>query len=428
MPDKLPLDRPVPGGMLSADQALEDVTLALLCRAETLSARSVQGLSPADWRQILAWAGEHRFMPYLHYSLGQAGLRDSLPGEIADALAVAYRRTTMRVLSMQRDMVQVSRTLDAAQVPHLFMKGAYLAQFAYPELGLRPLRDLDLLVRRDQAMVAFNALLDGGLERDPMHMGNPEAYLVNAKHLPRIRIPNGATVEVHTLTTTPNEIMPYDPALGRFEVLGPRGVVRDVAGKDICFSGPEDLLLHICVHAVLDNQFNNGPLTLSDLAWILARHDIDWPQFWQRAAERHATRGVALALRLLEREWPGVRIGWDDAASRSVGADDPILSVAAHSMLRSFEARGDVALQTELADTRSVGGKLGRLLRRAFPSRSSIAQEFPVRASSPLVWFYYPVKWWRVRLRLSAFMRNRTSDRAMQDSRNIGAILTWLKG
>jgi len=403
------------------------MTLALMCRADTLSATEVRELSTADWNRILAWAGEHRFAPYLHYSLREAGLRDSLPRDVADTLAETYRRVTMRALSIQRDMVQVSRILDAAGIGHLFMKGAYLAQFAYPETGLRPMRDLDVLVRRDESLAAFDALLDGGLERDPKQMGNPEAYLATSKHLPSIRIPGGTSVEVHTLTTTPNEVMPYDAALGRFEVLGPRGIHRNLAGKDICFSGPEDLLLHICVHAVLDNQFNNGPLTLSDIAWILARHDIDWPLFWRLARERKATRGVALALRLQEREWPGVKIGWDADAAGIIAADDPILTVAAHSLLRSFDARGDVALQTELAETPTVGGKFGHLLGRAFPSRAKMEREFPVSASSPRVWLYYPLKWWRLGRRLAMFMRHSTDDRARRDTRNVGAILTWLK-
>lgn len=407
--------------------ALEDVALSLICGPGQMQGPVMCTLTGADWSRILGWASEHRFSPYLHYSLGVAGLRDNIPPDVAGTIAAAYRRSTLKALSMQRDMVRVSRVLDAAGVAHLFMKGAYLAQFTYPEPGLRPMRDLDLLVSRDQAMVAFNALLDAGLERNPKHMGDPAAYLANAKHLPTIRIPGGASVEVHTLTTAPSEIMPYDPSLGRFEVLGPRGIRRTVAGKDISFSGPEDLLLHICVHAVLDNQFNNGPLTLTDIFWICANHDIDWPLFWRLCEERHATRGIALVLRLLEREWPGVVIGWSEATSGIVPAEDPILAVAAHSLLRSVDARGDVALQAELSDTPTLQGKFRSLASRAFPSRNAIAREFPVSAHSPKVLLYYPLKWWRLRLRLSAFVRSSNDDRARRDTQNVGAIMTWLR-
>ncbi|MDF1722484.1 MAG: nucleotidyltransferase family protein [Minwuia sp.] len=413
---------------MSGAVAREDMTLALICRPDQMQGSDIGALTGDDWSQILAWAAEHRFMPYLHYSIGRAGLRDTLPAEVQRTLAAAYRRSTLRALSMQRDMIHVSRVLDDAGIGHLFLKGAYLAHFAYPESGLRPMRDLDVLVRRDQAMAAFNALLANGLERNPKHMGNPEVYLAGSKHLPTIRVPGGASVEVHTLTTTPSALMPYDPALGRHEVLGQRAVRRTVAGQDISFSGPEDLLLHICVHAVLDNQFNNGPLTLTDIAWILDHHQIDWPTFWDLARQQQATRGVALALRLLEREWPGQQIAWDDAAAAIIRADDPILPVAAHSLLRSVEARGDVALQAELADTPTVGGKIGRLLGRAFPSRARIAREFPVDARSPRVFLYYPLKWWRLRLRLSGFLRNSTDDRAQRDLDNFGTIVNWLKG
>lgn len=416
-----------PGNRVAPVVPLADVALALICRPGQMQGPGMDALTGADWSKILGWASEHRFTPYLHHSLGEAGLRDSIPQDVADTIAAAYRRSTLKALSMQRDMVRVSRVLDAAGIDHLFLKGAYLAHFAYPESGLRPMRDLDLLVSRNQAMGAFNALLESGLERNPKHMGDPKAYLANAKHLPTIRIPGGASVEVHTLTTTPSEIMPYDPALGRYEELGPRGIRRNVAGKDIRFSGPEDLLLHICVHAVLDNQFNNGPLTLTDIFWICANHQIDWPLFWRLSAERHATRGIALVLRLVEREWPGVEIGWNEATSGIISREDPILMVAANSLLRSVDARGDVALQAELSDTPTLHGKVRSLARRAFPSRIAIAREFPVSASSPKVFFYYPLKWWRLRLRLSAFVRSSNDDRARRDTQNVGAIINWLR-
>jgi len=412
-------------------RSIEELTLALMCRASSLSATRIGAITPDDWVRILDWSVEHRFAPYLHYSLGQAGLRGSLPTEVRAQLQQAYRRATLRALSMQRDMLHVNSVLQGAGIEHLFMKGAYLAQFAYPEPGLRPLRDLDVLVRPEQAMDAFQVLQDNGLERIARNVGNPHAHLAHGKHLPPLRIPGRALVEVHTLTMAPNSPSRHAVVPGQHDTLAVRMIRRDVGGTAICFEGAEDLLLHLCVHAAVDHQFNNGPLILSDIAWLMNTHTIDWPLVWNAAREQGATRGLALVLRLVEREWPEealtLPVQWSGDSAGILPADAPILDIAARSLLQNVAARGDVALQAEMGAEGSLSGKAARLLRRAFPGRVELAREFPVRAESPWVYAWYPAKWWRLCRRFPDFLHNLLNARARTDAENVGAISAWLR-
>lgn len=414
--------------MTEREASLEDLALRLMCRPESIPKQAFQALSAEDLSQVLEWAMEHRFAPCLHYNLGKAGLLSLLPVELADRIAAAYQRATLRALAMQRDMIRTSRVLEQAGIAHLFMKGAYLARFAYPELGLRPLRDIDVLVPHAQAIAGFEALLANGLDRKPPHLGDPAAHLEDRKHLPPLRIPGGATVEVHTRTISPSPMLKTGSTQGIYETLAPRQVRRDVAGSSLPFEGTEDLLLHLAVHAAIDHQFNNGPLILSDIGWLLETHTINWPRLWQIAHDQGATRGLALVLRLVEREWLNARIEWDAETASILAPKDPIITVAAHSLLRSFEARGDVALQAELAGPLSTAARLRILLRRAFPRRADLATEVPVSADSPWILFWYPVKWWRLRLRLANFMRSRRDRRARQDAARLGALTSWLRG
>jgi hypothetical protein len=56
---------------------------------------------------------------------------------------------------------------------------------------LRPLRDLDVLVPRDQAMLAFESLLQEGFVRDPTFPGDLSAAYEYGKHLPPLTAPRG---------------------------------------------------------------------------------------------------------------------------------------------------------------------------------------------------------------------------------------------
>ncbi len=264
--------------------SLEELALRLMCRPESIPKHVIEAMSGEDLSQVLEWAMEHRFAPCLHYNMGKAGLLPRLPAEMRDRLAIAYQRATLRGLSMQRDMIRTSRILEQAGIAHLFMKGAYVAQFAYPELGLRPLRDIDVLVPHAQAIAGFEALQANGLGRKPGHPGDPAAHLEDRKHLPPLRIPGGATVEVHTRTISPSQLLRTDSAHGNHETMASRQIRRDVAGCSIPFEGTEDLLLHLAVHAAIDHQFNNGPLIVSDIGWLLETHAISWPRLWQLAS------------------------------------------------------------------------------------------------------------------------------------------------
>ncbi len=413
--------------MTDAEHTPEHLALELMCRPDGVSGERLRNVSAHDWSLVQGWAAEHRFAPYLHYSLSQAGLIDSLPAELATFLKSRYRNASLKTLSMQRDMVLVSRLLDGAGIEHLFMKGPYLAQFAYPELGLRPMRDIDLLVPSGQAIAAFETLQDGGLDRIAKHKGTPEAFLARSKHLPPLRTREGTNVEVHTLLTSPSEFLRDDLTQWRFEALSDRIISRTVAGTPIRFPGPEDQLLHLCVHAAIDHQFNNGPLILSDVAWLLRTHEINWPVLWQLAESQGATRGLALVLRLVEQEWPGQEVTWVGDTGAVLPRGAPILKVAALSLFRSFEARGDVALEAELASRSGLRSKAISLLSRVFPTPEKLSREMPQAASSRLIYAYYPVKWARLCRRLWSFSRSRFDERARADAGNVGQLSNWLR-
>ena len=107
-----------------------------------------------------------------------------------------------------------------------------------------------------------------------------------------------------------------------------------LAGKSLPFESPTDLLLHLIVHAAHDHGFNNGPLLMSDIAFLLRRHAIDWPLFWCLAGQVRSTRACFLALRLTERYWGGQPVSWPASALPPSPIDDTLLDTVALLTLR----------------------------------------------------------------------------------------------
>lgn len=413
---------------MTEPRPLEATVLALLCRPAQ-NADLIPGLSDADWTQILDWGREHRFLPYLQYALRQAGALSYVPADVQEKLSAAYRHSALRALTRQGDMIGTHRALDRAGIDHVFLKGAYLAQFAYPEPGLRPLRDIDVLVPKPQALEAYAALQAAGFARDPHYQGHAEAFLEGVKHLPRLVSPMGGTaLELHTQLTDSTRYRDDEKDL-RAQAVMASALPRSLAAHTLHFQAPEDLLLHLCIHAVYEHQFNNGPLILSDLHWLIATQAIDWTKVWSDANEQGVTRGLALTLKLLEREWPAGRDALQSGSPRLASVDPDIVDEAARMVFRNFEARADVALLDDLGTRTSSAARLLHLLGKAFPTRSDLARQFSVSPGSISILKCYPMLWGRLlRQRLPEFVSAMRDQKRRSEVRSLAKINGWLAG
>lgn len=418
---------PSAGSETPIARLLQEQALALICRPAQVGPEGIQALSEADWDQILFWAAEHRFGPCLFHSLGQAGLRMHLPRKVADVLEQTYRAATFRSLAVQSEIVRVHQLLEAAGIDHLYLKGAYLAQFAYPELGLRPMRDIDLLVARDRAMEAFQVLVNAGFLTDPADKAHPEAFLDQSNHLPRLTAPrSNVAVEVHTRLSKSERLSRAETSMD-FDALLARSIMRDVGGCRTSFTATADLLVHLCLHAVYEHQFDNGPLTLCDLRWLVETSQIDWPHVWRLASAQGATRGVVLALKLTHREWPELAIDFLGADACIGPADRDVLPLAAHLMMRSFADRRDVALLERVASA-DTASRLTFFWRRIFPPAREMALHYPLRPGSPLLYAFYAHRWLRlIKTRLPSVLRRARNDRVESEVNQLRALNKWLQ-
>jgi hypothetical protein len=113
---------------------------------------------PADlpeWRTAL---GRHGILPLLYERLRDDPLWPSLTVEMATALSGAFQSNAARTALLQRELERIS---DA--FPWLgLLKGAAVGITVYANPALRPVSDLDLLVRREDAGAAAQRLADLG--------------------------------------------------------------------------------------------------------------------------------------------------------------------------------------------------------------------------------------------------------------------------
>lgn len=108
-----------------------------------------QTLSARDWEDFTRLSVEQRVAPLVYAALRSgepAGLAAHVSGPARDALARVYYTVTARNQVLFQEMERFLPALAGAGIPVVALKGAALAQTLYPEAGLRPMSDVDLLI------------------------------------------------------------------------------------------------------------------------------------------------------------------------------------------------------------------------------------------------------------------------------------------
>jgi len=109
-----------------------------------------------DWTSFVAQAERHGVAPlvYRHLRAAQVGL----PDEAVRALQGLYLAHRHANLVRAQTLTQVLRELDAVGIEALVVKEGALCHLLYPGPALRPMSDLDLLLRRSDIEPARRVL------------------------------------------------------------------------------------------------------------------------------------------------------------------------------------------------------------------------------------------------------------------------------
>jgi hypothetical protein len=280
----------------------------ILCLAartviEPISERQLLELlrGPVDWEQLWAQGRLHEVLPLLTATLRRLASQACMP----DAwMARAQRRfyaTMLRNTTLADELLRVLAALRQAGVAALPVKGLVLAETLYGSLALRPLGDLDVLVR-PKDLAAARAALNSLEYAQATEPGYENAY--HPYHdPPYYRQAESGTIclELHWGLWAAHFFRLETDAMWQ------RAVTMRLAGTEISILSPEDTLLHLAIHrsrSALRLRF------VCDIAELLRRYrgTLDWEYILAQARVAGARTtlffALALAQELLEAPLP----------------------------------------------------------------------------------------------------------------------------
>lgn len=267
--------------------------LHLCARATTfpgLTGKLIQACARVtNWDALLVQAETQGLGPLLHWHL--QGLKTHCPDHFRRATRLLFLRHHHTNSTYAQVLREVLDLLQQASIEVLVLKGAALCQSVYPEIGLRPMRDIDLLLRKEQAQQAQTLLVQAGFTES--NAPRPDDHF----HLPSLHKKVGGMpvcIELHhaLFPDCPPYYQKHD-----FDSLRRRAMTFDLLGAPAALTlGHEDMLWHVFQHG-FRMPLTYEPFKLISAADIITLVEIRLEEIdWQRIKSDYPEVLAALPL------------------------------------------------------------------------------------------------------------------------------------
>lgn len=132
---------------------------------------------------------------FLYHCLKPRNLDRLLPTDILETVRTGYFECAWRNNSLYSDLSKILKALHQENIPVILLKGAHLAQTVYSNIALRPMGDIDILVRKSDLLKTKKQLL--GLGYRLLREVDIATACANSQHLPPMVKQDSPSVELH---------------------------------------------------------------------------------------------------------------------------------------------------------------------------------------------------------------------------------------
>jgi putative nucleotidyltransferase-like protein len=345
-------------------------------------------LPSSEWEDIICQSDRNGVAPLLYMRLKALSQKTTIPDSVLKKLRKKYVYTAWKNKQLNHELSQMLSLLNNHGIPVIVIKGAALAELLYQNIALRPMNDVDLVVKKKDLQKIDKILSSSEFSNttQSLHSKRKNKWVPIITYMNRVK-----SFDLHTRLF---ELPKHNP----WENAAP----ASVASTDTLILGLEDFFLHLCLH-VHRHLYMVGITKLIwwyDIAeWIkLYRKKLDWEYMVGIAQKYNVEADIHRILHVVN-EWFGGHVPLK-ALSRfkSNGKTISILdafypaknSKAVHKKIQTQYRQLDLFLSS-FSTIPSVRNKIYHFLRTIFPSRTYMIHFYSIKQPS-YVYFYYLVR------------------------------------
>jgi hypothetical protein len=224
------------------------------------------------------------------------------PADVLHKLRKKYLANAYRNSVLFHQLMELVGLLNKKNIPVILLKGAHLAEFVYQDISLRPMSDLDILVKEEHlsevVQTAFSAGYQFFYDKQKTKEKSNERYnydiLKYYKHFqPLIYPETKCLLEIHCFITEVGS--PFQVPVSDLWRFSQPAILN---GNTVSLLSPENLIIHLCLHTAYGHLFDFGLGSLYDISQIIDHYGetINWDEVEHRSMQWGANRCLVLAL------------------------------------------------------------------------------------------------------------------------------------
>lgn len=342
-----------------------------------------------DWDNFTNNVIRNSVGPLIYKNLSYAINYSSIPDSTISKLKQTYYQSFFRNEIIYKNFNDVINAISELGTPVIALKGIFLVNCIYKDLGIRQMSDIDLLVKVDDADNCKNSLINIGFVSEDRYKSDFIKRNTDTKHLPQLFKEN-IPVELH-LKIHPSNCEYYVDIDDYWQNALPVTINNS---KCLALS-PNDLLQHLCLH--LDYHFMYGKIQLysyCDIAAVLKfyKDEFNWDTFNQTCIKYNCTKNVYRHLYIINKYF-GVLLPEEIQSNVYQSFDD-----FEHLFISYF--KGDtIEIKKTISNTSveaikrvsGFGNKFKYLMNDIFPSSNYMRKRYQIK-SKWMIFLYYLVR------------------------------------
>lgn len=343
-----------------------------------------------DWVYLTELLIKNGYGPLFYHKLPLLTNAILIPEVEKSNLQKAYFITLRRNMLLYEVYQKAALALKANKIDFLVLKGAYLAEKLYVDIGLRQFSDIDILIKEEDGEKAQAVLKDVGFSSDDYPMAEFLRNNVGFEHYPQL-VYNGGTIELHVRLSRPHEQYQIQVAS---VWLNSESVVLN--GVEVNVPDLTDLLIHTCVH--LHKHFISGQIQFTGIndivnLLIIYSEKINWSEITARCklynCEQIVYKYILLVSKFYVISLPEYIL---NNYKNSLKKTDEKLFINYLSGLKSKH----YSVHSRFSKTQHLPGlilKLKYVLWMIFPSKKYMIRSYKIK-NPKLFWLFYPYHFW----------------------------------
>lgn len=333
------------------------------------------GSAPLDWTRLRDTARREGVAALLFRNIRKHRLEALIPEPIHRDLSDQYRRNLRRNMAIIGILRRVLSGFREKGISCIVLKGIALAELVYPDIAVRGMSDVDLLIRKDDLLEADRLLLSLGYASCDSSaaeaLRNPVGYLASVEYR-EAKSPFSIHLHWHPVNTSvPATLIAERIDIGR---LWDHAVEARVADAGVLILRPEHLVIYLCEHALRVGHSFDRLILICDLFFAIRGFEkaIDWAFIAGESRRFNLSRFVWHGLSVVRRYAP---LDLPDGFMAQVRPTDLSLGerLFLHLQSRNRRVRGSSYL-VHLAVHRGFHAKTAFLFRTFFPPARILLQ------------------------------------------------------